>query len=208
MIQGIGFLGFDSWVCIHWFLGLNIINILGTLKILFLSVPYLPSICINNRKWVQIPGFGFLGLDSCVWIPAFGFLGLDSWVWIPGFGVLGLDSWIWTPGLDLDLDLDSWAWILEIGVLSLDSWILTPGKNITGNPIKTLSFLTEFANPEVPPTIHPNIVGGPGPETRLKKESLYKLARALQITLPRWSGLEEIPLILDTLDCLSKNPSR
>ena len=110
MIQGIGFLGFDSWVCIHWFLGLNIISILGKLKISFLSLPYLQSICINNRKWVQIPGFGFLGLDSCVWIPAFGFLGLDSWVWIPGFGVLGLDSWAWIPGLGV-LRLGSRAWI-------------------------------------------------------------------------------------------------
>ena len=111
MIQGIGFLGFDSWVCIHWFLGLNInISILGKLKNSFASLPYLQSVCINNRKWVQIPGFGFLGLDSCVWIPAFGFLGLDSWVWIPGFGVLGLDSWAWIPGLGV-LRLGSRAWI-------------------------------------------------------------------------------------------------
>ena len=82
----------------------------GKLKISFLSLPYLLSICISNRKWVQIPGFGFLGLDSCVWIPAFGFLGLDSWVWIPGFGVLGLDSWAWIPGLGV-LRLGSRAWI-------------------------------------------------------------------------------------------------
>ena len=92
MIQGIGFLGFDSWVCIHWFLGLNIISILGKLKISFLSLPYLQSICINNRKWVQIPGFGFLGLDSLACIHGFGFLGLGSLVWIHGFGFLGLDS--------------------------------------------------------------------------------------------------------------------
>ena len=114
MIQGIGFLGFDSWVCIHWFVGLNIISILGKLKISFLSLPYLQSICINNRKWVQTPGFGFLGLDSCVWIPAFGFLGLDSWVWSPGLGFLGLDSWVWSPGL---------------GVLGL-----SPGSPDTGGP--------------------------------------------------------------------------
>ena len=126
MIQGIGFLGFDSWVCIHWFLGLNIISILGKLKISFLSLPYLQSICINNRKWIQIPGFRFLGLDSCVWIPAFGFLGLDSWVWIPGFGVLGLDSWAWIPGFGV-LGLDSWAWIPGLGVLRLGSRAWIPG---------------------------------------------------------------------------------
>ena len=117
LIQGIGFLGFDSWVCIHWFLGLNIISILGKLKISFSSLPYLQSICINNRKWIQIPGFRFLGLDSCVWIPAFGFLGLDSWVWIPGFGVLGLDSWAWIPGLGV-LRLESWAWISRFGLIA------------------------------------------------------------------------------------------
>ena len=58
---------------------LMIINIPGKLKILFLSLPYLPS----------IPGFGFLGLDSQIWIPGFGSMGLDSWVWIPGLGFLG-----------------------------------------------------------------------------------------------------------------------
>ena len=105
-----------------------------------------------------------MGLDSLFWIPGFGFLGLDSWVWIPGFGFLGLDSWLWSP---------------EIGVLGLDSLILTPGQNLNENPIKTLSFLTEFANPVVPPTIELSTAGELGPETRFKKESLHKLARAL-----------------------------
>ena len=118
-IHGFGFLGLNSWVWIpgldsrdwipwFWFMGLHIS---------FLSLPYLQSVCINNRKWVQIPGFGFLGLDSCVWIPAFGFLGLDSWVGIPGFGVLGLDSWDWIPGFGI-LDLESWTWIPGFGFLA------------------------------------------------------------------------------------------
>ena len=96
-------------------------------------------------------------------------MGLISWVWSPGLAFLGLDSWVWSP---------------EIGVLGLDSLILTPGQNLNENPIKTLSILTEFANPVVPPTIDCCPLGEGGPETRFKKESLHKLARAPQITLP------------------------
>ena len=191
MIQGIGFLGFDSWVCIHWFLGLNIISILGKLKISFLSLPYLQSICINNRKWIQIPGFRFLGLDSCVWIPAFGFLGLDSWVWIPGFGVLGLDSWAWIPGLGV-LRLGSRAWIPGFRLLAR-TLLKTLSKPMRFEPI--LQFLWS------PPTIDPRRSGELGPETHFFLQALHKLARALQITLPRWGGLEEIgrdSLILHT----------
>ena len=106
-------------------------------------------------SFLGISGLGFLGLDSLVWISRFGafvwisrfgFQGLDSrhtnptlchevhsWVSFPWFGVLGLDSWVWSP---------------EIEVLGMDSLILTPGQNLPGNPIKTRSFLTKFANHE------------------------------------------------------------
>ena len=42
------------------------------------------------------------------------------------------------------------------------------------------------------------LTGELGPETRFFLQALHKLARALQVTLPWWGGLEEIPLILHT----------
>ena len=129
-------------------------------------------------SWVWIPGFGFPGLGFLVLDSWLGFLDLDSWVWIPGFGFLSLESWAWIPGLGF-LGLESWIWSPGLGFLDLDSW----PKPIARSDF-SYAFLTKFANPEVPPTIHPNITGEGGPETRFKKESLHKLARAPQRTLP------------------------
>ena len=104
---------------------------------------------------ICIPAFGFLGLDSWVWSPGLGFLGLDSWVWSPGFGVLGLDSWIWTPGLNL-----------------------LPEVIFPMHFEPNLQILSRYSRSS------PTLAGEGGPETRFKKESLHKLARAPRGTLP------------------------
>ena len=135
-------------------------------------------------------------MDSWAWIPGFGFLGLDSWAWSPGLGFLGLDSWVWNPGF---------------GVLDLDSWIWTPGLNLNESPPKTYDLETEIANHEVPLTKPSEVHWGTRPKINFFLIALHKLARALQITLTWWGGLEEIrrdSFNIKPTRPLSKNPSR
>ena len=62
--------------------------------------------------------------------------------------------------------------------------------------MKTLSKPIDFEpNLQIlwsPPKIDPNVMGEGGPETHFFLQALHKLARALQLTLPRRGGLEEI----------------
>ena len=147
-------------------------------------IPGFGFLRLDSLVWIS--GFGFLGLDSLVWIPRFGFLGLDSWVWIPGFGFLGLESSAWIPGLGF-LGLEPWVWSPGLGFLDLDSW---------PEPIARIDFSyvqwPQIANPEQVLTFEFRWTGELGPETHFFLQALHKLARALQLTLPWWGGLEEI----------------
>ena len=68
-----GFLSWDFWVLMPWFL--------------------IPAFGLRFDFLVYL-----FGLDCLVWIPGFEFLRFDSFVWISGFGFLGLDPLVWISG--------------------------------------------------------------------------------------------------------------